>query len=232
MGTKDSAQDAQSIEQKEYIYSESNIESFVIAYFESIGVQPQDIKSEKQQSFTACLMAIGKQLFPVGYWSLPATEIKGCAKTNYNSINVYKLALLAQEYIYMINKYNKMASIYDFSYLANIFYTTVYSWANIKNPNYSNNTVMDIINNYINNNGVISSVYNADELNILRMYIYKIIQDSRKNIFEAKLLDTKQGVSLMYLGNNNSDFLPQSAGQQGQAFSLEGVADSLQIAQK
>ena len=215
---------------KEYSYTETAIEHYIITFFDALGIPANEIDSQKQQRWSSCLQSIGEQVFPRGYWKIDVPQNRGYTVIYNGALNIYKLIVLSKEYILLCNKYNKMVSIEDFCKLANITKENIYRYKNI-NSNLDTNNCESIIDNYINNNGYIKE-YNIEELNNLRSYLYKILTNERQQAFEAKLIDTRQGVSLMYLGNNCADLLPQSAGQQGQVFSLEAVADSLQIAQK
>lgn len=215
---------------KEYSYIETAIEHYIITFFDALGIPANEIDSQKEQRWSACLASIGSQIFPHKYWLIPPIIHRGANVTNGNILNIYKLIVLAREYIIIANKYNKKITIEDFCALANINKINVYKYKNIQ-PTLDTITMDSIIDNYINNNGILVN-YNDEEFNSLRNYLYKILMDSKQDAFASKLMDTRQGVSLMYLGNNCADLLPQSAGAQGAGFSLEGVADSLQIAQK
>lgn len=155
---------------------ENDIEYYLHEFIEKEGIE--NLKSEPQTVWNACLMYIQRNVFRDREQLKQKNNIYTANTITPTTCNAYDYILLnqiADYYIYITALYDKECSIYGFSKLVNIPYTTIMEWGN----NYNN----------------------RDRLSTASGDIYKKLTSEREQSLTAKLVSMKHPTAMAIILN-------------------------------
>ena len=121
---------------------ENDMQMYLTMFCEENGIE--DLKKESQSVWNAALMYIKRHVFNNNSVLKSSTPLSGYNNNNYNnqysninnsncnSYNYEYINYIADYYIYMCYKYNKICTISGYCKLTGINETVIYDWANEK----------------------------------------------------------------------------------------------------